>query len=283
MNMDKTNMSRLISEIDIKGMWETNDVHWENVDEKVNILVGTNGSGKSTFLRIINNAVKGDIKELKKQIDSGKIIFKEGPSIEYVESRKSIELKETVFVDVDYINTFDAPTSKKSDKSPLFQALDAVLYQRVKEVDNFTDYRMKLLNPDIDHDRIRERISLLFNTIDKFFELSGKRIKITPDNKIVFYFPDNECIIEPEQLSSGEKQLLIIFFRVFLKDEKPSLLLMDEPELSLHIEWQNKLIEAIRSLNPNCQIIMTTHSPSIFADGWEDKLIFMEDIMKTEG
>ena len=58
---------------------------------------------------------------------------------------------------------------------------------------------------------------------------------------------------------------------------------MDEPEISLHIEWQNKLIEAIRSLNPNCQIIMTTHSPSIFADGWEDKLIFMEDIMKTEG
>ena len=55
--MKKENSQSIISEIDIKGMWKTNDVHWDNLDSSVNILVGTNGSGKSTFLRIINNAV----------------------------------------------------------------------------------------------------------------------------------------------------------------------------------------------------------------------------------
>lgn len=53
---------------------------------------------------------------------------------------------------------------------------------------------------------------------------------------------------------------------------------MDEPEISLHIVWQDQLISTIRTLNPNCQLIITTHSPNIFANGWEDKIVFMEDI-----
>lgn len=53
---------------------------------------------------------------------------------------------------------------------------------------------------------------------------------------------------------------------------------MDEPELSLHISWQDKLLSTIRDLNPNCQLIIATHSPSIFANGWENNLKFMEDI-----
>ena len=82
------------------------------------------------------------------------------------------------------------------------------------------------------------------------------------------------------QLSSGEKQLLLILFTVFLQEEKPNVLLMDEPEISLHISWQDRLISLIRQLNPHCQLILTTHSPNIFANGWEDKIIFMQDLMK---
>ena len=84
--------------------------------------------------------------------------------------------------------------------------------------------------------------------------------------------------IQLEQLSSGEKQVLLILTTVFLQEEKPNILLMDEPEISLHISWQDKLIEMIRKLNPNCQLILTTHSPNIFADGWEDKIVFIEDL-----
>ena len=53
---------------------------------------------------------------------------------------------------------------------------------------------------------------------------------------------------------------------------------MDEPEISLHIGWQDKLIEKLRQLNPQCQLILTTHSPNIFVNGWEDKIIFIEDL-----
>ena len=84
--------------------------------------------------------------------------------------------------------------------------------------------------------------------------------------------------ISLDQLSSGEKQLLLILLKVFLMDKKPGILFMDEPEISLHVSWQQQLIEAIRKLNSKCQIILTTHSPSIFAKGWMNSLVFMEDL-----
>lgn len=45
---------------------------------------------------------------------------------------------------------------------------------------------------------------------------------------------------------------------------------MDEPEVSLHVEWQQRLISLIRELNPNVQIVLTTHSPALVMDGWLD-------------
>lgn len=84
--------------------------------------------------------------------------------------------------------------------------------------------------------------------------------------------------IQLDQLSSGEKQILLILTTVFLQEEKSAVLLMDEPEISLHITWQDRLIELIRKLNPNCQLILTTHSPNIFANGWEDKIVFIQDL-----
>ena len=154
------------------------------------------------------------------------------------------------------------------------------IYPLNKNVFNFIDYRSKILNYPEQSEEIQERISMLFKIINSFFASTQKQISINSKNKMVFTFLNQEEEIEPEQLSSGEKQLLLILLKVFLKEDKPFILLMDEPELSLHIEWQRQLIEAIQILNKNCQIILSTHSPSIFADGWGDKLVFMEDIVK---
>ena len=53
---------------------------------------------------------------------------------------------------------------------------------------------------------------------------------------------------------------------------------MDEPEVSLHVEWQQRLIGLIRELNPNVQIVLTTHSPAMIMDGWEDAVTEVSDI-----
>ncbi|UXY53569.1 ATP-binding protein [Pseudomonas tohonis] len=90
-------------------------------------------------------------------------------------------------------------------------------------------------------------------------------------------------ISEPRQLnvtklSSGEKQLLILFTEALLQKKQPFVFLADEPELSLHIAWQRKIIPAVKSLNPNAQVIVATHSPEV-ASKYRSSIIDMEDIL----
>jgi len=71
-------------------------------------------------------------------------------------------------------------------------------------------------------------------------------------------------------LSSGEKQLILILLESF--SAGGSSLLIDEPEISIHIDWQEKLISAMRELNPAVQIILATHSPEIMVDVDDDRI-----------
>jgi energy-coupling factor transporter ATP-binding protein EcfA2 len=72
-------------------------------------------------------------------------------------------------------------------------------------------------------------------------------------------------------LSSGEKQLVMLLIEVILTGENP--ILIDEPELSMHIDWQMKLVHAMRIINPDAQIIMATHAPEIM-ENVDDRYIF---------
>ena len=82
-------------------------------------------------------------------------------------------------------------------------------------------------------------------------------------------------------LSSGEKQLLILLTQTLLQENAPYIFIADEPELSLHIEWQKYIIGAIHELNPNAQVIVATHSPEI-AGQWAKNIIRMESITRFE-
>jgi predicted ATP-binding protein involved in virulence len=82
---------------------------------------------------------------------------------------------------------------------------------------------------------------------------------------------DGTTNIGLHSLSSGEKQLILILLETFLAGE--SSILIDEPEISMHIDWQQQLISAMTQLNPSAQIILATHSPEIMADV-DDERIF---------
>ena len=111
--------------------------------------------------------------------------------------------------------------------------------------------------------------------VDELFEETGKKILRT-ENEIRFT-QIGETLM-PYQLSSGEKQMLIILLTVLVEDDQPYVLFMDEPEISLHIEWQKRLIDLCLELNPNVQIILTTHSPAVVMNGWVDSVTEVTDI-----
>ncbi|MBN1917671.1 MAG: ATP-binding protein [Verrucomicrobia bacterium] len=89
--------------------------------------------------------------------------------------------------------------------------------------------------------------------------------------KSVDVVTDDDTPIGLRSLSSGEKHLLYILVET-IRSEKSSLI-VDEPEISMHIEWQGALLSAMRELNPEAQIIAATHSPEIIAD-LDDTKIF---------
>ncbi|WP_312789266.1 AAA family ATPase [Sphingobacterium sp.] len=105
--------------------------------------------------------------------------------------------------------------------------------------------------------RLNKYITLLNGFQDtKRFNLEDSKV-----GGISIYKDDEE--IDVSKLSSGEKQLIILLTETLLQKESETLFIADEPELSLHIEWQRKVISSIRELNPNSQIIVATHSPEI--------------------
>ena len=114
------------------------------------------------------------------------------------------------------------------------------------------------------------------DTIDSLFSETMKTIDRTSNELTFLQYGER---LSPYRLSSGEKQMLIILLTVLLQNNQPYVLLMDEPEASLHIEWQQRLVTIIRKMNPNAQIILTTHSPALIMDGWLDAVTEVSDIV----
>lgn len=126
---------------------------------------------------------------------------------------------------------------------------------------------------------IKKQQERFLEIMDSLFKDTDKQIDRTK-NEIAFISGDKT--LTPYQLSSGEKQILVILLTVLIQNNKSSILFMDEPEISLHIDWQKKLIQYIKELNPNVQIILATHSPAVVMEGWLDKVSEMSDLITLD-
>ncbi len=259
------NKDLYISEFTVDNMWGRVDIVWPDIRPDVNIIVGINGCGKTTLLNFM-----ADYYQDRKPKKSSGVRLSGNP----------------VSSPVSFIRSFDvAGSSRSKTESSLLRDLKNVVYQN-GDGTSFFDYRMKIINFPDQADEIRRRIDSFFALINELFAETGKEISIdTRSNQLVFTITHSADVnmgekstISIDKLSSGEKQLLLILTTVFLQEERPSVLLMDEPEISLHISWQDQLVGVLRRLNPRCQLILTTHSPNIFASGWEDKLVFMNEL-----
>jgi predicted ATPase len=108
--------------------------------------------------------------------------------------------------------------------------------------------------------------------------MSPKTFVINAQNELVSRSPDGRDI-RLSNLSSGEKQMLIILGEALLQRSSATIYIADEPELSLHISWQESLIDNVRSLNPNAQIVFATHSPDIVST-YQSRAQSMSEVLK---
>ena len=111
--------------------------------------------------------------------------------------------------------------------------------------------------------------------INSFFSDSRKEL-IFQDNEVRVRLPSG-IMSDLKSLSSGERQIFVLIthlvFNPAMRGE--NVLLIDEPELSLHLKWQRQFVAAIREASPTTQMILATHSPEIIFD-MDDRLVPLE-------
>ncbi len=266
-----------IKSIEIKALWKGGKhIKWE-LNPDVNILSGINGVGKST---IINYSAR-----MLKQMHSGELHT--GEVAEGVTVKLSPE--DATFMRYDVIRSFDRPLLnsgllEKLSEPSVKTELDWQIYQLQKR---YLDYQVNIGNKIIGlltsgngDDQMKAALvsvpkTKFQNIMDELFKDTNKAID-RASNEIRFL--QNGEPLTPYQLSSGEKQMLVIMLTVLVEDGDHCALLMDEPEISLHVEWQKELLGLIRELNPNVQVILSTHSPALIMDGWMDLVTEVEDV-----
>jgi len=117
----------------------------------------------------------------------------------------------------------------------------------------------------------------LFRPVRRFEDilnsfLADKQVSISDAGQAEIRSRQADEEISPMLLSSGEKQLLILLIQALLWEDRPVVYVVDEPELSLHIEWQEKLLKGLVELGRSIQLIVATHAPEI-VNGFKDRVI----------
>lgn len=117
-------------------------------------------------------------------------------------------------------------------------------------------------------DDVSNRIELMKNMINNHFEF--KEMSISKKEGFVFT-NSNNVILSPSELSSGEQHLLIFLYELLFKVSPGTLILIDEPELSMHIAWQMEFINDLKAITKlsDLDFILATHSPDIINDNWD--------------
>lgn len=269
--------ANFIRRIEINSLWGGHKhIVWE-LRPDVNVLSGRNGAGKSTILNKL-------VQHLRTMPSTGELNggTRMGVKVEFSPS-------DAVGIRYDVLRSFDRKILAVEPNGGLADArivteLDWQLYLVQRR---YLDYQVNVGNrmislltggdPDA-REKAAEAANLktrFLDMVDELFAETGKRID-RQSNELSFLQYGEK--LSPYLLSSGEKQILLILLTVLTEDRTPYVLFMDEPEASLHFEWQKRLISMVRELNPNAQVLLTTHSPALIIDGWEDAVTEVNDI-----
>lgn len=117
---------------------------------------------------------------------------------------------------------------------------------------------------------LHKPITRLLTLLNKFLVQSHKAVELASPDRLSVRLPDDR-VCSVSALSSGERQLCVMLGHLALNKKLvgSGVFIVDEPELSLHLSWQEMFVDSVREANPDVQLIFATHSPAIILDKTE--------------
>ena len=267
------------------------NINFEN-DEKildVVVLAGVNGTGKTTVLEVIYDYFENF------QNDKNKINIELDLEEENYINQNNIS-KET------YLNNLIKDSIKKEKTPKVIYVPAEINFQKVKfnllalykkrflnKIDSYIIadipfyIQMRIINTANKEsekklgnvrDEIIAEINGIFDILDMDTRLIGMSTETTEILPIFTNLSGDKFDIN--ELSSGEKQLFLRTLAIKMLNPENSIILIDEPELSLHPKWQQRIVDVYRKIGKNNQIIIATHSPHILGSVKKENIMLLD-------
>ncbi len=264
-----------------------------NLAQDVTLLSGQNGSGKSSVLSLLEAALHRRMGTEEQTLlcdavsihtsDNGQVFWDPKNGRTDYKNLLPEEFKNIVgqLIGVPEVNDLNDHAvaewtqlliSKKPQKG-----IDKILLQRVQQFSAFKStndayFVRKARRSEPIEGGNYDRIDAFYDILEEYFRDVNK--KLNRDTQPFHFVAPS---IDETRLSIGEKQLLLIFVSVFLQHQAPAFLMLDEALLGINTFWQKRILKDLRNLNPNCQILIATHSPYTLGEQLGNARIKLED------
>lgn len=120
------------------------------------------------------------------------------------------------------------------------------------------------------YDNILSKLKLFSNIVNSL-DFVNKTISYSPEKGLIIKTKDG-LFLDANKLSSGEQNEIVMLYEMIFDVADNTILLVDEPEISLHVAWQNKFLNMMSRIasNNKLQVVVATHSPQIIGDRWDE-------------
>ncbi|AVQ26984.1 ATP-binding protein [Fusobacterium ulcerans] len=290
-------------------------INFEKENEILNtvVIAGSNGSGKTTLLESIWDYFKNEMgirrygigikAELFLENDEQKIKESLLSSLNYLMYYKENDFKRyqniveniKVIPKLIYIPTeinFNEVKTKTTTLHRDYEFFNIVNSKMIEDIPSYIASRITYLantEENLTMKEVKEKVNSEINGIFEILELDVKLTGLSKDEKSMPVFTNSSGDeFDINQLSSGEKQLFLRTLAIKMLEPENSIILIDEPELSLHPKWQQRIIEIYQRIGKNNQIIVATHSPHILGSVPRENIILLSknengEVISTTG
>ena len=281
-------------------------INFEKNDELLDLLVlaGSNGSGKTRVLESILKYFQDYLDYKQNNIEAG-IFFeeKEKKCISNVqdffyglknfsyyevnnplyEMHNEIKNKLDILPKIIYVPTeinFQKMNAASTTLIQEYKFINIVDTNLIKDIPSYIATKIISEMLKNKNEKVGDIQKKVFDEINEIFETLGIEVKIediSQDGRNIPIFTNSSGDkFDINELSSGEKQLFLRTLAIKMLNPENSIILIDEPELSLHPKWQQKIVDVYRKIGKNNQIIIATHSPHILGSVRKENIMLLD-------